>query len=119
LEPDGVPTDERAMTLTKAVIAALGAGAHILDTRPYMLSWHGSWPTAISEEAMLELVAADPGQLSQLLAWWQGHEDYMAHYRRALAAGDERNRAWWRRRFLEDYGYRGPFPDDPPAEPSA
>jgi len=104
------------LILEEAVIAALAAGAEIEnpESHPMRLRWSGSWLTTLSAAAMLEIVSADPGRLDQALSWWQGHLDYMARYRRALAAGDEKNKAWWRRRFLEDYNYTGPFPDDPP-----
>ena len=104
------------MTLEEAVADALAAGAEIENpgSHPMRLRWSGPWRTILNQDAMVEIVAADPGRLDQALSWWQGHVEYMEHYRRAVAAGDEKNKAWWRKRLLEDYHYRGPFPDDPP-----
>lgn len=104
------------MTLEKAIVAALAAGAEIENpgSHPMRLRWSGPWLETLNQEAMLEIVAADPGRMDQALSWWQGHIEYMAHYRQALADGDEKGKAWWRTRLLEDYEYRGPFPDDPP-----
>jgi hypothetical protein len=109
------------MTLEEAIIAAIAAGAEIENpqTHPMRLRWSGPWLTALSQEAMVEILAADPGRMDQALSWWQGLNEHMAHYRRALAAGAERNKAWWRQRLLEDYGYKGPFPDDPPERAEA
>jgi len=105
------------MTLAEAVAAALAAGAHIEDahTHPIKLRWEGC---DVSPEVMVELAAADSVQLDKVLSWLVGRYEYLEHYRRAMAEGNERNKAWWRRRLLEDYKYEGPFPDDPTAGPA-
>jgi hypothetical protein len=108
------PEPDAPMSLPAAVLEALAAGANILDTRPYTLSEHGDWSQRISGEALRVLRTADPETLSQALAMAADWVQYMAHYRRALEAGDQQNMAWWRQRLLEDYGYTGPFPGDPP-----
>jgi hypothetical protein len=103
------------MTLIEAVFAAIAAGAKIENpqSHPMRLQWSGPWLTTLSQEAMVELVAADPAQLDKALSWWVGLNEHMEHYRRALAAGDEQGKAWWRKRLLEDYQYEGPFPTIP------
>jgi hypothetical protein len=105
------------MTLVGAVVAALEAGAVVENpqTHPMKLRWSGAWLTTLSQDAMMEIVVADPVKLDKALSWWVGLNGYMEHYRRALAAGNETRKAWWRRRLLEEYKYEGPFPDDPPA----
>jgi hypothetical protein len=104
------------VTLIEAVAAALAAGAQVESAaHPFTLHWADeSVRRALSEEAVIELLAADPERMDQALSYWLGLNEHMEHYRQAVARGDERNKAWWRQRLLEDYNYCGPFPDDPP-----
>lgn len=103
------------MTLEEAVIAALAAGAEIENpqSHPMRLRWSGPWLTTLSQDAMVEIVSADPGRLDQALSWWQGLNEHMAHSRRAVAAGNERNKTWWRQRLLEEGDETEPGPSLP------
>jgi hypothetical protein len=99
--------------LIDAVIAAIEAGAQIENpaTHPLRLRWDGV-TSVLAEEAIIELMAADPARMDQALSIWLGINEHMERYRQAVARGDERSKRWWRQRVLEDYEYRGPFPDD-------
>jgi hypothetical protein len=105
---------EAEVRLIDAVIAAMAAGAQIEGpAHPLRLKWADVTP-ALREEAVTELMTADPVRMDQALSRWRGLNEHLERYRQALAAHDEAKMAEWRLRLLENYEYRGPFPDDPP-----
>ena len=63
-----------SVSVTAAVVAALEAGATIALplVHSYRLDWSGAWLSMVSEEVMLELVAADPQAIDKALSWWVG-----------------------------------------------